>query len=928
MLGSIHITKREVFRVRKFFSRTALAIVFLAMIGMGTFAQNRTRLTIDCDTVGAQVLVNGRPMGVTRPQLVLQLPPGTYTLTVRHRDYPAFNTRVSLGAAPSVVQVRLAGGGGGGAIRPLPQQGPSIRPLPSSPQPAPTIAPLPATPPAPMPATPPVTAPAVAAPASSAGSVPVNFYWHAADTADVYINGVPIKQFQPDFKSRSDEAPKPAFSARGELSDGDIITVGTRRGGSYGFMMIAVDDSGTIRWKTDARSWFAYSVPSDGIPWYDGVRRLQGAKRPVEVNPSPWPPQVTLNGKFGNAAQSIYDSPGTPYCYLVSQVSLDSPSAAPSVPAFPAPAASVRIEGESYKSGSAHIQREGINPPEGGTSLAFIEHGAYAYYGKVDFGSGASKAKFRVASATSGGRIEIRLDAPNSAPAATIAVPGTGGWHSYVDVETAVSVSPGSHDLYLVFTGPSGYLFNINWFEFDSSSGVSAAVPSGNPAASAPVRSGPSGTAWTKLMTPQWPFTYLASFPDGSFALASEGSGDVHWSGGPMIVPVKRSPPDTSFKNAAGLFIGPDGSLTLALSGAGILRTADRGATWTAAAGQRNLSRTAMTKSGVLISGDNGQSTLRSADGGKTWKIVVMEGPKGRPAELSDGTLYQQIGSKLMRSADGGSTWREVSMPDMPYGADVLAYGDELIVYKNTPAEYYGSRSTYSISSGGRTKWESMPYFLNQLTVDRAGDIYAVRYAKVHDEYFPDALVRSRDGGRTYEPFTAGLPTPIGWVKLWPAADGGVYASSDGAGSQTLYKLSYDQSTAEAAAASATPSAAAPAAAQTSQSGPAGVVDIGKKYDGGKWWVVNPGNADRLTDTYQMAFLPDGKLHMIEEGYISPKPDGDWRWEGDVLLYKFSWNKDYQRLTMESPTSFKFLTQNAYSHLQYFKKGKTPRNSR
>ncbi len=140
-----HITKREVSRLRKFFSRAALAIVFLAMIGVGPFAQNRTRLTIDCDTVGAQVLVNGRPMGVTRPQLVLQLPPGTYTLTVRHKNFPAFDTRVSLGAAPSVVQVRLAGAAGGGTIRPLPQQGPALQPLPASPQPAPAVSSVPAS---------------------------------------------------------------------------------------------------------------------------------------------------------------------------------------------------------------------------------------------------------------------------------------------------------------------------------------------------------------------------------------------------------------------------------------------------------------------------------------------------------------------------------------------------------------------------------------------------------------------------------------------------------------------------------------------------------------------------------------------------------------------------------------------------------------
>ncbi len=134
----------------------------------------------------------------------------------------------------------------------------------------------------------------------------------------------------------------------------------------------------------------------------------------------------------------------------------------------PAPIdATKQIEAESYSNQSG-IQTETCS--EGGEDVGFIENGDYTVYNNVDFGDGVEGFKARVASATSGGNIEIRLDSATGTLIGTCPVTGNGDWQTYTDVKCAVSGATGKHDVYLVFTGGSGYLFNINWFTFTAGS--------------------------------------------------------------------------------------------------------------------------------------------------------------------------------------------------------------------------------------------------------------------------------------------------------------------------------------------------------------------------------------------------------------------------------------------------------------------------
>lgn len=132
------------------------------------------------------------------------------------------------------------------------------------------------------------------------------------------------------------------------------------------------------------------------------------------------------------------------------------------VPAEPISAFS-KIEAENFSNQSG-IQTETCS--EGGQSIGYIENGDYVVYNNVDFGNGAKNFKARVASAAEGGKIEIRLDSITGTLVGTCPVTATGDWQKWADATCSVSGAAGKHDLYLKFTGGSGYLFNLNWIQF------------------------------------------------------------------------------------------------------------------------------------------------------------------------------------------------------------------------------------------------------------------------------------------------------------------------------------------------------------------------------------------------------------------------------------------------------------------------------
>ena len=107
---------------------------------------------------------------------------------------------------------------------------------------------------------------------------------------------------------------------------------------------------------------------------------------------------------------------------------------------------------------------------EGGLDVGFISNGSYVSYNNVNL-NGVNAFVARTASAGAGGNIQVRLDSTNGTLIGTCSVPVTGGWQTWADEYCGISGASGTHTVYLMFTGGSGNLFNVEWFGlFDSPS--------------------------------------------------------------------------------------------------------------------------------------------------------------------------------------------------------------------------------------------------------------------------------------------------------------------------------------------------------------------------------------------------------------------------------------------------------------------------
>ncbi|WP_437963383.1 glycoside hydrolase family 43 protein [Sorangium sp. So ce260] len=164
---------------------------------------------------------------------------------------------------------------------------------------------------------------------------------------------------------------------------------------------------------------------------------------------------------------------------------------------------------------------------EGGMDVGMIENGDYIKVKGVDFGTGAVSFDARVASATSGGNIELRLDSATGTLVGTCMVQGTGGFQTWVTTSCAVDGATGIHDLYLKFTGGDGFLFNVNWWKFTpldapdpDPTGTGGAPGTGEGGATGSVGSGGGAISSSSAVT------------TGSGAMASSGAGGAGGAGG------------------------------------------------------------------------------------------------------------------------------------------------------------------------------------------------------------------------------------------------------------------------------------------------------------------------------------------------------------------------------------------------------------
>ena len=103
---------------------------------------------------------------------------------------------------------------------------------------------------------------------------------------------------------------------------------------------------------------------------------------------------------------------------------------------------------------------------EGGMNVGFINNGDYIKVKNVAFGTGAADLHHPRRVHRAGSSVEVRTGSPTGALAGRCTVPNTGGWQAWTTVSCPVSGLTGTRDLYLRFSGGSGYLLNMNWWQF------------------------------------------------------------------------------------------------------------------------------------------------------------------------------------------------------------------------------------------------------------------------------------------------------------------------------------------------------------------------------------------------------------------------------------------------------------------------------
>lgn len=132
-----------------------------------------------------------------------------------------------------------------------------------------------------------------------------------------------------------------------------------------------------------------------------------------------------------------------------------------------------------------------------GSKVGYIENNDWIRFEDFDF-SGAASVSVRAASDRSGGNIEFRAGGTSGDLLGTVSISNTGGWNAMQTFTGSMNDNSNNSDLYLVFKGGSGYLFDVDSF---SLSGSGSTPPSGN--ASIPSDLMPNCN--------QWKITY----PDG-----------------------------------------------------------------------------------------------------------------------------------------------------------------------------------------------------------------------------------------------------------------------------------------------------------------------------------------------------------------------------------------------------------------------------
>ncbi|MEJ5265261.1 MAG: glycoside hydrolase family 43 protein [Bacteroidales bacterium] len=100
-----------------------------------------------------------------------------------------------------------------------------------------------------------------------------------------------------------------------------------------------------------------------------------------------------------------------------------------------------------------------------GIYVSNIENGDYLKLRSVDFLKGPEMIIVSAATASKGGKIEIRLNNPDGELLGIVEINNTGGWQNWKTFTGKLKKVSGVQDLCFVFKGGEGILFNFDWWQ-------------------------------------------------------------------------------------------------------------------------------------------------------------------------------------------------------------------------------------------------------------------------------------------------------------------------------------------------------------------------------------------------------------------------------------------------------------------------------
>ncbi|MEV6299906.1 PQQ-dependent sugar dehydrogenase [Actinoplanes sp. NPDC051861] len=125
-------------------------------------------------------------------------------------------------------------------------------------------------------------------------------------------------------------------------------------------------------------------------------------------------------------------------------------------------------QGEHFGTQSGGVQIAQHAAAEGGATAGFIDNNDWISFRPYHLAT-ATQFVARVASAGAGGTIEVRSGSATGPLHGTATVANTGGWENYTTVTAALTGLPsGTTQLYLVFKGGAGSLFDLDAFTLNS----------------------------------------------------------------------------------------------------------------------------------------------------------------------------------------------------------------------------------------------------------------------------------------------------------------------------------------------------------------------------------------------------------------------------------------------------------------------------